>query len=358
MNNMLQQLNENVSLNSIKSMKSTAIANAYVANYIAALTIIRAGDEKGMKLLNDKAHTNLKKFSSSMSRPNFWGFIVFNSDIPNIKKLISPDTADELAKNAGRIVGSRRQKLQNFTTLTANKINWTDAAYSIKLLKVRFELPYSKLDNIANGIYAWDSLDEMSKGDLLYNVFSFLMQCDNESDLLPRLRALTNNKYLTVNSIVSTMGQKLNKVFRMFEDEILETTRGGFGGSASQAAHEIEWIKRKIKTLEPKLAKTPRVAKQIKDLERQIRERELAIALKEEGEGDGEGDIGTGPAGPGVNVTTPDGTSSKDVGTLPYKFDKGKIIKRRKRNWKVRKWKDPSVSKKIDSGDYSNVKIN
>ena len=355
MNNVLRQLSENVSLNMIRSMKATAIANAYVANYIAALTIIRAGDEKGMKLLNDKAHTKMTKFSTSMSRPNFWGFIVFNSDVPSIKKLIAGGAADELAKNAGRIVSSRRHKLQMLTTQTADKINWTDASYSIKLLKVRFELPYSKLDNIANGIYAWDSLDEMSKGDLLYNVFSFLMQCDNESDLLPRLRALTNNKYLTVNSIVSTMGQKLNKVFRMVEDEIEETARGGFGGSASQAAHEIEWLERKIKTLEPKLAKTPRVAKQIKDLQRQIRERELAIALKEDGDG---GDIGTGDPGPGVNVTTPDGTNAKDVGTLPYKFDKGKIIKRKKRNWKVRKWKDPFISKKIDSGDYSNVKIN
>lgn len=295
-NNVLQKLSENVSLNQIRNMKANAIANAYVANYIAALTIIRAGDEKGMKLLNDKAHTSLKKFSASMSRPNFWGFVVFNSDNPSIKKIINATAADELAKNAGRVVAARRQKLQSFTTMTADKINWTDASYSIKLLKVRFELSYSKIDNIANGIYAWDSLDEMAKGDLLYNVFAFLMQADNESDLLPRLRAMTDNKYLTVNSIVSTMGQKLNKVFRMFEDD-------------------------------------------------------GAIAAGDEA-------IGTGDPGPGVNVKTPDGTNAKDIGTLPYKFDKGKIIKRRKRNWKVRKWKDPSISKKIDSGDYSNVKVN
>lgn len=292
MNKVLQQLSENVSLNSVRMMKAPAIANAYLANYIAALTLIRAEDKQGLKLLNDKQHANLKKFSSSMSRPNFWGFIVFNSDNKSVKKIILPTTANELAKNAGRIVTSRIQKLQNYTTSSSNKINWTDAAYSIKLLKVRFELSHSKIDNIANGIYSWDSLDEMSKGDLLYNVFSYLMQSDNESDLLPRLRLLTDNKYLTVNSMISTLGQKLNKVFRMFEDE------------------------------------------------------------------GGEGEIGTGNPGPGVNVTTPDGTSAKDIGTLPYKFDKGKIIKRRKRNWKVKKWKDPSILKKIDSGDYSNVKIN
>ena len=296
MSNILQMLSENVSLQQIRMMKSTAIANAYVANYVAALTIIRAHDEKGMHLLNDKSHIKMDKFGTSMSRPNFWGFIVYNSDVKNIKKIILPTTANELAKNAGRIVGSRRTKLQSYTTMTDNQINWTDAAYSIKLLKVRFELTNSNLDNIANGIYGWDSLDEMAKGDLFQNVFTFLMQSDNESDLLPVMRRLTNNKYLTVNSIASTLGQKINKVFRVFEDD---------------------------------------------------------------GAGD-TGDIGTGPPGAGVNVSMPDGTSAQDVGNVQdkIKFEKGKVIKRRRRKWKVRKWKDPEQSKKIDSGDYSNVKTN
>ena len=65
------------------------------------------------------------------------------------------------------------------------------------------------------------------------------------------------------------------------------TTRGGFGGSASQAHHEIEWLKNKIETLKPLLAKKPSVARQIKDLERQIRERELAIVYQKEGVAEG-----------------------------------------------------------------------
>ena len=62
-----------------------------------------------------------------------------------------------------------------------------------------------------------------------------------------------------------------------------ETTRGGFSGSAGQAHHEIEWLKNKIEILKPLLAKKPSVARQIKDLERQIRERELAIAYQKKG---------------------------------------------------------------------------
>ena len=316
--NMLKLLSENVSLNIIRNMKAQNIANAYVANYIAALAIIRSNDKKGMKLLNDKAHVKLSSFSTSMSRPNFWGFIVFNSDNKSIKKLILPSAADELAKNAGRIVSSRRQKLQSFTTMNDNQINWTDAAYSIKLLKVRFELSYSQLENIANGIYSWESLDEMAKGNLLQEIFSFLMQADNESDLLPRLRELTNNKYLTVNSIVSTMGQKLNKVFRMFEDGGGGGGGGGSGGMGGGGS---------------------------------------GGGMGGGGGGHGGGAIGTGDPGPGVNVTTPDGTSANDIGNFQDKirFEKGKIIKKRRRKWKVKKWKDPLLMRKIDSGDLTNV---
>jgi hypothetical protein len=54
------------------------------------------------------------------------------------------------------------------------------------------------------------------------------------------------------------------------------TTRGGFGGSAGQAQHEIEWLKKKISSL------PPTKEKQIRDLQRQIRERELAIAFQKE----------------------------------------------------------------------------
>jgi len=55
------------------------------------------------------------------------------------------------------------------------------------------------------------------------------------------------------------------------------TTRGGFGGSAGQAQHEIEWLKKKISSL------PPTKEKQIRDLQRQIRERELAIAFQKKG---------------------------------------------------------------------------
>jgi hypothetical protein len=69
------------------------------------------------------------------------------------------------------------------------------------------------------------------------------------------------------------------------------TTRGGFGGSAGQAQHEIEWLKNKVETLKPLLAKKPSVAHQIKDLERQIRERELAIAYQKQGVAEGDNPV-------------------------------------------------------------------
>lgn len=57
------------------------------------------------------------------------------------------------------------------------------------------------------------------------------------------------------------------------------TTKGGFSGNNSQAAYEMDWIKTKIESLKPLLAKKPNVARQIKDLERQHTERQLSIAF-------------------------------------------------------------------------------
>jgi len=61
----------------------------------------------------------------------------------------------------------------------------------------------------------------------------------------------------------------------------INEAKGGFGGSVAQAQHEITWLKNKIAELQPKLAKRPSTAKEIKDLERQIRERELAIGFQD-----------------------------------------------------------------------------
>lgn len=50
---------------------------------------------------------------------------------------------------------------------------------------------------------------------------------------------------------------------------------------AAQAEHEIKWLKNKIETLKKDLVKRPSVARQIKDLERQIKERELGQTFTE-----------------------------------------------------------------------------
>jgi hypothetical protein len=50
---------------------------------------------------------------------------------------------------------------------------------------------------------------------------------------------------------------------------------------SSNAAHEIEWLKKKIAELDKKIDIKPSVAKEIKQLRHQIKERELAIAFNE-----------------------------------------------------------------------------
>ena len=101
-------------------------------------------------------------------------------------------------------------------------------------------------------------------------------------------KQVRNNSSVSIGwymSQVKALKARREELIKQLRQGVAEgsTTRGGFGGSASQAPHEIQWLKNKIETLKPLLAKKPSVARQIKDLERQIRERELAIAYQKEG---------------------------------------------------------------------------
>jgi hypothetical protein len=103
------------------------------------------------------------------------------------------------------------------------------------------------------------------------------------------------------------------------------TTRGGFGGSAGQAQHEIEWLKKKISSL------PPTKEKQIRDLQRQIRERELAIAFQKKGVAEGLTDLvqieywqqDTMESGRWIKTKPiPRATAEKIVGS----FERGEIV--------------------------------
>jgi hypothetical protein len=50
-------------------------------------------------------------------------------------------------------------------------------------------------------------------------------------------------------------------------------TGPGYIQSNTNRLHEIEWLKNKIRSLLPELKRRPRTIRQIRDLERQIRER-------------------------------------------------------------------------------------
>jgi hypothetical protein len=71
---------------------------------------------------------------------------------------------------------------------------------------------------------------------------------------------------------------ELGKLMKKYD---LKAKLGEASTAKSNAAHEIEWLKTKIAGLEKQLEKKPSVAKEIKDLNRQIKERELAIAFTE-----------------------------------------------------------------------------
>jgi RecJ-like exonuclease len=71
--------------------------------------------------------------------------------------------------------------------------------------------------------------------------------------------------------------QKRDEYLRDDMDESYDPLRAA---TAAQLVHEIEWCKKKIAELTAVAHEKPSVIKQIKDLERQIRHKELALAFE------------------------------------------------------------------------------
>jgi Arc/MetJ family transcription regulator len=211
----LATLQESVNLNRLKGASFDKVQQAFMANYLAALLFLKLQDLKGLKLINDPSHANLKKFSSSMSDLNFWGRSLFYSSDSEIKNRMMNGHAEVLADSAGRISYPRIQKIMNVPLTAPDRIDWQDTISAVALLRYRFDIKSSYLDKILRSIYKWDTLGSAAKQKTINDSFMFLMQSDSQSALLPRLRNLENT--MMVTSITSLVNKVLG-FKRLHED--------------------------------------------------------------------------------------------------------------------------------------------
>lgn len=180
----------------LKGADSDQVKNAFFANYLSALLMVRLHDLKGLQLVRDPAHSKLTRFENGMSDLNFWGRALFYPHDPLVKGALAFGHADILAKESGRILHSRIQKLMMTPMTEPSKVDWEETVASLAILRHRFELTSTHFGKIGSALQRWETLNDAGKRKAVGDAFMYLMQADPKSNLLSRMRELAGTTML------------------------------------------------------------------------------------------------------------------------------------------------------------------
>lgn len=211
---LIEHLSGKAALMRLQGLDSQAVKNAFFANYLAALVLVKLKDIQGLGLVNDQAHKHLPGFNGKMSDVCFWGRALFHPTDKQVKDALKYGHAELLQKESGRILESRVHKIIEVIMKPPEQVNWNEVNASLYLLKHRFSMTSSYFARIARGLMGWDRLTEGGKDKVVYDSFMYLLQSDSRSSVISRMRELTNHTALVGAAAIA---QKVTDVFRIPE---------------------------------------------------------------------------------------------------------------------------------------------
>lgn len=221
---MLQTLEEGINLNKMKGACHVTVRNAFFANYVTALLLLKLQDLKGLMVINDHKHSMLTKFSPHMSDLNYWGRALFHANEAEVKNRMEAGEARVLAASAARILPSRIQKIMKVPLTAPDAVDWNEALASILLAANLFGLKSSYFNNVTRALYKWDSIDVAAKHKAVNDSLMFMIQSDSSAVIIPHLRKLSTD---TMTGKLGSVAQKIVGFSKLNED--------GEGGGAAPA---------------------------------------------------------------------------------------------------------------------------
>jgi hypothetical protein len=202
---------------------AATIINTYLATYLLTAVIYKEKDKPGLRLSRDKMHMRLQRFDVDMSALNFWGYVVWRSGTPAVKKLLSPGVAAALHKITKKVPPTLWRFLHvDLSYGREVPIQWEDHIKVFKLLQFAPGLNMERINTLLHGIYHYDELTFDGKVKLLGKLFYFVQQYVGLSPLAYRLRQIQNNLLLNANGQNDNMLQELTlirKIVAIQEDD-------------------------------------------------------------------------------------------------------------------------------------------
>jgi len=228
----LNDLNESINLQKLNGACHVDVRNAFFANYVAALLMLKLQDIKGLMVVNDHHHSALTKFSPTMSDLNFWGRSMFYANEADVKSRMKPEEAKILAKAATKVKHARVQSMMKVPLTSPEMINWDEVIGATLLLQHIFDLKSSYFNNIIRALHKWDTINISAKQKAINDTLMFLMQSDQTSAVIPHLRKLSNLVMASPKQL-NSVAQKIVSFVKLKEDDGGGTVASGEGGTSA-----------------------------------------------------------------------------------------------------------------------------
>lgn len=217
-----------------KNKDGWTILNIYFATIMMAVIIYKEHDKPGMRILRDKSNYRLRGWAVDMSPVNFWGYPIWRSGTPVVKKLIGAKVAAEIFKHSRKVV--KGMWLYTHLDLSSGKdvpIEYEDILKVLRLLQHFPGMYMDRINMLLKPTFGYEQLTRDEKIKFHNALYYYAMQFIPSSPLLYRMRAI----YDALLGAPTDEASKLVVEMKLLRSIALaEEGEGGGNGAGATAA--------------------------------------------------------------------------------------------------------------------------
>ena len=212
------------------------LLNIYFATVMMSTVIYKSDDRQGIRILKDKTHCRLTKWTRVMSPLNFWGYIIWRIGTPSVAKLVGKKVAKDLFRQVRKVPPNHWRFLHMDLSFGRDvPIDWQDHRQTLRKLQEFPSMDIDRVNTLLDGAFTYDQLTFDEKVKFLGKLYFYVNQFIPTSILLSRIRVIQDQLLLNASGenyqLVSEL-QLLRSVTGLTE----EGEGGGNGGAAVSAA--------------------------------------------------------------------------------------------------------------------------
>lgn len=208
-----------VDLNSVTGKDLFHILNSYFATVFLAMFIYHTNDKIGMRLLRDRKNYMLKKHSPDMSPLNHWGYVVWKSNKPDVKKHVKEDVLKKLAEITKHIPKPWAKFLHmDFSLDKEVTVDWSDHKRTLQRLIELSGLRSERLNTLLDQSVKFEDLDLEDQKKYAKKVNAFAHTFVPRSALYTRARVIERELKDAKEKMVSE-GTLLKSIAALVEDD-------------------------------------------------------------------------------------------------------------------------------------------